>query len=155
MVAATSASGCIEDQPHHFNPKQVTGAIQLEDPGNAPYEDEAGNRYWLSATGERLTEEPNRVKWAWIEVRQEWAELTGLALYPFRFERLRKPNVTLQRARPCPTPPQLGLIIFIDCLSSPPRSLPAPCRPPYSPPHVCAYSSRASGYYYTPRRCRG
>ncbi|KXZ48143.1 hypothetical protein GPECTOR_30g239 [Gonium pectorale] len=47
--------------------EQVTGQLQLHDPGNTPYEDEQGNRYWLSPTGERLPEEPHRAQWIWIE----------------------------------------------------------------------------------------
>ncbi|GFR52999.1 hypothetical protein Agub_g15691 [Astrephomene gubernaculifera] len=50
----------------YFN--EVTGAIQREDPGNTPYEDEAGNRYWLSLNGERVNEDPERYKWTWVEI---------------------------------------------------------------------------------------
>lgn len=49
----------------------MTGATQLTDPGNTPYEDEqTGELYWLAEDGvTRLAQDPNRLRFAWIEVR--------------------------------------------------------------------------------------
>ncbi|PNW75016.1 hypothetical protein CHLRE_12g500050v5 [Chlamydomonas reinhardtii] len=53
----------------YFFLNEVTGATQLTDPGNTPYEDEqTGELYWLAEDGvTRLAQDPNRLRFAWIE----------------------------------------------------------------------------------------
>lgn len=41
------------------------------DPGDVPFEDESGIRYWLSSTGEKLSEDPNSHAYNWVEYYSE------------------------------------------------------------------------------------
>lgn len=46
---------------------EITGEVQWEDPGDVPFEDEMGMRYWLGPSGERLDDDPHMQKYVWVE----------------------------------------------------------------------------------------
>lgn len=55
--------------PQWYFYNEVTGEVQFEDPGDTAYEDEeTGVRYWYLANGQRVTEDPNRHRYMWIEM---------------------------------------------------------------------------------------
>ncbi|GLI58909.1 hypothetical protein VaNZ11_000692 [Volvox africanus] len=66
-VTAQESAKTVQESTTYYYYNEVTGAVQFEDPGSSPHEDESGKRYWLSPSGERLTEEPNRFQWTWFE----------------------------------------------------------------------------------------
>mmetsp|Transcript_15995 Transcript_15995/g.48035 ORF Transcript_15995/g.48035 Transcript_15995/m.48035 type:complete len:141 (-) Transcript_15995:446-868(-) len=50
---------------------EISGETQWEDPGDVAYEGKNSERYWLSATGERLGYDPNAHRYSWVE---NWSE---------------------------------------------------------------------------------
>lgn len=42
-----------------------------QDPGHVPYEDAAGQRYWLTETGQQVYEDPHRLQYVWVELYSE------------------------------------------------------------------------------------
>ncbi|KAG2485835.1 hypothetical protein HYH03_015418 [Edaphochlamys debaryana] len=73
----------LQQEWYFFN--EVTGAVQLEDPGSTPFEDPAtGQRYWLDPEGRRLEQDPHREKYAWSE---NWSSNTNK---PFYFNRITR-----------------------------------------------------------------
>lgn len=63
--------GANNELPNHYFWNEVTGDTQLEDPGDVPLHDEAGNCYWLDDGGQRLDQDPNAGKYAWVEMYSE------------------------------------------------------------------------------------
>lgn len=43
---------------------EITGDVQYEDPGNTPFEDNNGVRFWIS-NGQRVHEDPTRGQYTW------------------------------------------------------------------------------------------
>lgn len=58
-------------KPQHYFYNSVTQQVQYEDPGDVPFEDETGTRYWFGAGGERLDQDPNMYNYIWVE---QWSE---------------------------------------------------------------------------------
>lgn len=46
-------------------------AAACADPGDVPFEDEAGIRYWLGPGGEKLSEDSNSHSYNWVEYYSE------------------------------------------------------------------------------------
>ena len=59
---------CRTDKDKHFYfYNEITGEVQWEDPGDVPWEDEHGQRYWLLAGGEITQEPPTSNAYVWLE----------------------------------------------------------------------------------------
>lgn len=56
-------------QSSHSGPRSLDAAAA--DPGDVPFEDEAGIRHWLGSQGEKLSEDPNGHQYSWVEFYSE------------------------------------------------------------------------------------
>lgn len=64
--------------PSYYFWNEHTGKVQWDDPGDVPYEDEEGNRYWLDSNDERVDENPGAQQYAWVE---GWSSDHGRAFF--------------------------------------------------------------------------
>ncbi|KAK9818216.1 hypothetical protein WJX72_008973 [[Myrmecia] bisecta] len=55
------------DAPQFYFWNELTGETQWDDPGDVPFEDAHGNRYWLGPNGERLENDPQSHRYSWVE----------------------------------------------------------------------------------------
>ncbi|KIZ06278.1 hypothetical protein MNEG_1681 [Monoraphidium neglectum] len=73
LLAATRAKKAApaqqRDEFYFYN--EMTGAVQWEDPGDVPFEDDNGLRFWLGSSHEKLSEDPTKMKYSWVEF---WSE---------------------------------------------------------------------------------
>eukprot|EP00887_Chlorella_sp_A99_P008189 scaffold12.g8189.t1 len=61
----------LDDSAEFYFANLVTGATQWADPGDAPYIDDDGNRYWRDGSGQWTRIDPNAWKYKWVE---RWSE---------------------------------------------------------------------------------
>ncbi|DBA80352.1 TPA: hypothetical protein ACH3X2_007299 [Trebouxia sp. C0005] len=71
ILVASQQAELLSQLPKHYFWNEVTGDTQYEDPGDVPLHDEEGNCFWLDDSGQRLEEDPNAGKYAWVET---WSE---------------------------------------------------------------------------------
>ncbi|KAI8470467.1 MAG: hypothetical protein J3K34DRAFT_458868 [Monoraphidium minutum] len=67
--AAKKGAPVARDDFFFYN--EITGAVQWEDPGDVAFEDDAGLRFWLAGGGDKLSEDPAKMKYSWVEF---WSE---------------------------------------------------------------------------------
>eukprot|EP00955_Chlamydomonas_euryale_P046633 353460-Chlamydomonas_euryale.AAC.12 len=48
---------------YYYN--EATGQVQWEDPGDVPFEDTQGRRYWIAVDGSKTYSDPGAGKYAW------------------------------------------------------------------------------------------
>lgn len=70
MPSADGSHSTCSSAEHYFH-NLVTGATQWADPGDCPFIDEHGNRYWKQADGRWSQQDPSAWKYKWVE---RWSE---------------------------------------------------------------------------------
>ncbi|KAK9838110.1 hypothetical protein WJX81_001954 [Elliptochloris bilobata] len=56
-----------EPDPKYYFFNEMTQEVQWDDPGDVPYEEEGGTKYWLGQHGEHLDQDPRAHLFTWVE----------------------------------------------------------------------------------------
>lgn len=65
VIGAARASIAAGAEYYFWN--ELTGDVQWEDPGDVPFADSTGKRYWIGADGSELDSDPNSLQYKWVE----------------------------------------------------------------------------------------
>lgn len=71
MPSIEAAKQATSEREEYYFYNELTGSVQWEDPGDVAYEDESGLRYWVGPNTEKLSEDPSKMKYSWVEF---WSE---------------------------------------------------------------------------------
>ncbi|KAL6757653.1 spliceosomal protein FBP11/Splicing factor PRP40 [Haematococcus lacustris] len=66
LLAILIVRACVANETYYFY-NEVTGQTQFQDPGDTPFEDEQGMRYWLLPNGEKTYTHPAALAYTWVE----------------------------------------------------------------------------------------
>ncbi|GFH25593.1 WW domain-containing protein [Haematococcus lacustris] len=66
LLAILIVRACVANETYYFY-NEVTGQTQFQDPGDTPFEDEQGMRYWLLPNSEKTYTHPAALAYTWVE----------------------------------------------------------------------------------------